>query len=113
MLAIAVGVSAFIVLSLLVLHIGLRRQLQKLQARSANMEAEIRQLREQMTATDLATLEVNALFDEVNHPEDTSPYAKAIQLVNQGYGADAVAAQCGISRGEADLIISLYKSNAG
>lgn len=39
-----------------------------------------------------------------------SPYSQAIRLAQLGDDADKVAAQCGISRGEADLIVALYRT---
>ncbi|WP_288842449.1 DUF2802 domain-containing protein [uncultured Deefgea sp.] len=39
-----------------------------------------------------------------------SPYAHAIRLAQTGADAPEVAAACGISRGEADLIVAIYRS---
>jgi hypothetical protein len=39
-----------------------------------------------------------------------SPYAQAIRLAQQGADAPEVAITCGISRGEADLIVAIYRS---
>lgn len=38
-----------------------------------------------------------------------TPYAQAIQLAKGGGQAAEVAARCGISRGEAELIVALYR----
>ena len=38
-----------------------------------------------------------------------SPYNLAIQMARQGAGAGEVASGCGISRGEAELIVALYR----
>jgi len=38
-----------------------------------------------------------------------SPYNLAIQMARQGAGAGEVATGCGISRGEAELIVALYR----
>ncbi len=38
-----------------------------------------------------------------------SPYNLAIQMARQGAGAGDVARGCGISRGEAELIVALYR----
>jgi len=38
-----------------------------------------------------------------------SPYNLAIQMARQGAGASDVASGCGISRGEAELIVALYR----
>ncbi len=42
----------------------------------------------------------------------TSPYSQAIELIRQGLGASEVASRCGISRSEAELIISLYRNSS-
>jgi len=39
----------------------------------------------------------------------SSPYNQAIQLARQGASASDVASTCGISRGEAELIVALYR----
>lgn len=41
---------------------------------------------------------------------DESPYSQAIRLAQTGAEAEKVAAECGISRGEADLIVALYRT---
>ena len=38
-----------------------------------------------------------------------SPYNQAIQMARQGSNASEVASGCGISRGEAELIVALYR----
>jgi len=38
-----------------------------------------------------------------------SPYNQAIQMARQGLSANEVASTCGISRGEAELIVALYR----
>lgn len=44
------------------------------------------------------------------HVQDS--YGQAVQLAGRGLDAAAVAAQCGISRTEADLIVALSRSRA-
>ena len=39
----------------------------------------------------------------------SSPYNQAIQMARQGLSASEVASGCGISRGEAELIVALYR----
>jgi len=43
---------------------------------------------------------------------EPSPYNQAIELIRQGLSAQEVAARCGISRSEAELILSLYRNNS-
>lgn len=42
-------------------------------------------------------------------PPAASPYNQAIQMARQGLSASEVASGCGISRGEAELIVALYR----
>lgn len=49
------------------------------------------------------------------HPEDVmvperGPYAEAIDLINQGYSPEVLMEQCQISRGEAELLVSLHRA---
>ncbi|MDF0604212.1 DUF2802 domain-containing protein [Neisseriaceae bacterium TC5R-5] len=43
---------------------------------------------------------------------DLSPYNQAIEMIRQGLTALEVASRCGISRSEAELIVSLYRNNS-
>jgi hypothetical protein len=45
-------------------------------------------------------------------PPAASPYNQAIELIRQGASAVDVAERCGISRSEAELILSLYRNNS-
>jgi hypothetical protein len=40
-----------------------------------------------------------------------TPYTHAIQMAQQGLNVNEVAASCGISRGEAELIVALHRNN--
>lgn len=40
---------------------------------------------------------------------DASPYNRAIQMARQGFDAARISERCGISRGEADLIVTMHK----
>lgn len=39
-----------------------------------------------------------------------SPYAQAIRLVHDGAGVEEIQRNCGLARGEAELIVALYRS---
>ena len=43
-------------------------------------------------------------------PSAPTPYAQAIQLAREGGDAGALARDCGISRGEAELIVALHST---
>ena len=84
----------------------------------AEQKAQIEQLQREIDSVKvrLATMVVQQQMHDVPiaHSDDTeehdSPYSQAIRLAQSGADADKVAAQCGISRGEADLIVALYRT---
>jgi len=41
-----------------------------------------------------------------------TPYTHAIQMAQQGLNVNEVAASCGISRGEAELIVALHRNQS-
>jgi hypothetical protein len=67
------------------------------------------------------SLEISELRKQVAHLESeveklraagspaSSPYNQAILMARQGAPAAEVASTCGISRGEAELIVALYR----
>lgn len=71
---------------------GLRRELAELHRQVAELRAELEQLQGSEPA-----------------PANRTPYGQAIELARRGQPAGRVAESCGISRGEADLIVSLYQ----
>lgn len=48
--------------------------------------------------------------DELSTQSHLSPYAQAIQLVSDGADIDEIQRNCGLARGEAELIVALYRS---
>ncbi|MEN6584546.1 MAG: DUF2802 domain-containing protein [Sulfuricella sp.] len=73
------------------------------------LEGEIEQLREQLLhfKDQLDKLEA-APPPQAN--AQSSPYSQAIQLAKQGADVSEVAANCGISRGEAELIVAMHRA---
>lgn len=70
---------------------------------TATLTQEIDELKERMAAL---KAEVQSLKTS---KATVSPYNQALHMAKQGYGVGDVASQCGISRGEAELIIALYR----
>jgi cell division protein FtsB len=66
--------------------------------------------------TEIAALSarVEALEKQLKSREEDflSPYARAIQLAREGATAGELSSRCGISRGEAELIIALNRSGS-
>lgn len=82
-----------------------------LQPRVEALESEIEQLREQILnfKEQLDQLKT-APPPQANTP--SSPYSHAIQMALQGAEVAEVAAKCGISRGEAELIVAMHRSGS-
>lgn len=89
---------------------GLRkpRWLRLIQQQHANAElrAEIEALHQRIQALEART---PAVADATPMPTP-SPYHRSIQLAQQGRSAAQIAESCGISRGEAELIVSLHNT---
>ena len=73
------------------LHAVLRHEIDELKDRVSALSAEVQQLK--------------ALKPAI------SPYNQALHMAKQGYAVVDVASSCGISRGEAELIIALYRKS--
>jgi hypothetical protein len=69
---------------------GLTREVAELRKQVARLQSEVDKLRTAPSGS-------------------VSPYNLAIQMVRQGASANDVASGCGISRGEAELIVALYR----
>lgn len=71
-----------------------------------NMEEEVAQLREQV-------LRLEAEMEQLKSgPQSVAtPYSHAIQMAQQGIDSVELSSNCGISRGEAELIVALYRSH--
>jgi hypothetical protein len=80
----------------------------------AEFNQEISRLNQELAALKirLAALESrSAPQEDVPLPAGVdTPYAHAIRLAQAGADSDAIVGECGISRGEADLIVSLYRT---
>jgi hypothetical protein len=79
------------------------------------LRKEIDQLRFEVDAIKLRLLATQAEWSKpselILEPSQESPYSHAIRLAKLGADSNSVANQCGISRGEADLIVALYRSS--
>ena len=72
------------------------------------IKIELACLREQVMAVQE---DVNGMKSTQASTPSSTPYSQAINLAQQGLDASQVAASCGISRGEAELIVALYRTN--
>lgn len=105
---------------------GLRRQrgeLRMLQERLAERDRELEALRNDLGALTKASVgagdhlmqvehRVRRLSERQNQTEMRAvgdrPYQQAIQLVQNGADAEELIKQCGLTRGEADLVVMMH-----
>lgn len=86
---------------------SLRRALSEQREQIADLQREVESLKVRLAAVLAPGVEV---ADNDGPDRQNSAYSQAIQLAQSGADADKVCARCGISRGEADLIVALYRT---
>ncbi|SMC23465.1 Protein of unknown function [Andreprevotia lacus DSM 23236] len=92
----------------------LHHQLEVQRGEIAALRQEVEGLKVRLAALQL---QQPALIQDGNagHPlsdaEEETPYAQAIRMARLGADANHVASACGLTRGEADLIVALYRRN--
>ncbi|MBP4051113.1 DUF2802 domain-containing protein [Chromobacterium violaceum] len=70
------------------------------------------QLQQQISALQRDVSRLQSRLENRNQGEHgLSPYNQAIEMIRQGLTASEVASRCGISRSEAELIVSLYRNS--
>ncbi|MBV8465706.1 MAG: DUF2802 domain-containing protein [Burkholderiales bacterium] len=82
--------------------IDLSIELQQLREQTQSLRSELDIIREQLRSPQTAVAE-QAVTE--------TAYSQALKLAQQGLDSSAVAAGCGISRGEAELIVALYRAS--
>lgn len=118
LIVVAVVLAVYIAELLLLLRTnrGFRRwkpEAEAAQPRIAALESEIEQLREQILAIHQQLEDRPSPQPQYAHSSSpSSPYGQAIQMAQQGKGVDEVAAGCGISRGEAELIVAMHQARS-
>ncbi|MBL8508115.1 DUF2802 domain-containing protein [Chitinimonas sp. JJ19] len=99
---------------LAVVLLRLRREQHKPHLNHA-LEAEQEWLRDEIVALKREVAGLRARLEEdepvTAPPESESAYGQALKLAQKGLDSAAVAASCGISRGEAELIVALYRAS--
>lgn len=80
-------------------------------ARGEDIAVELARLREDVMAIRqrLDTLETRVGAAPSQTPEAETPYGRAVRLAREGLAAQELANCCGISRGEAELIVALHR----
>ena len=117
LIVVAVVLAVYVAEMLLLLRTkrGFRRwkpDAEVAQPRIDALESEIEQLREQILAIhqQLEDRPIPQPQYTQNASSPSSLYGQAIQMAQQGKSVDEVAAGCGISRGEAELIVAMHQA---
>lgn len=74
--------------------------------RLENLEAEVADLRQHIAKLETGMGHMERPPEPVHATQ--TPYGQAIQMARNGLDVDAVASGCGISRGEAELIVAMH-----
>lgn len=84
------------------------------QPRIEALEHEVEQMREQLLQIHQQLEDRPALPPQPAQMAATgfSPYSQAIEMAEQGRSIDELAAKCGISRGEAELIVAMHQARS-
>jgi hypothetical protein len=85
---------------------GDRRQWAEVHQEIASLKQELETLKIRLAAMQVQ----QSLAPDVPVTGEDTPYAQAIRLAQSGADSDAICGECGLSRGEADLIVSLYRT---
>lgn len=89
----------------------LRQELEGLKVRVVTLLAQQAQQPEQNTSSEYqADSQINPFWSEETPVLGDTPYGQAIRLAQQGADAFAISHECGISQGEADLIVAIYRT---
>lgn len=110
-LLVAIVLAAFVYLLEVWLGSRRRRAGADKAARGEDMAVELARLREEVTAMRqrLDTLETRVGAPPSKMSEAETPYGRAVRLARDGLSAQELANRCGISRGEAELIVALHR----
>lgn len=116
-------ILAVVAIAQLLALVFLWRHVLRIDAERSVEAAQFDQLQQQLSAAQRNINDLGFLFQHktaepvrvVEKSQDiamaTSPYSQAIELFKRGLSAHDVAERCGISRSEAELILSLYRNS--
>lgn len=108
--------AVYVAEMLLFMRSGGKRQRLKLwrgdESGSGTPGRETRLLREEVEdlRNELAELRGEVDVLKTLQASGNSPYAQAIEMAKEGHDVGEVAAACGISRGEAELIVAVHRA---
>ncbi len=88
------------------------KELAEQQAQIIELQREVESLKVRLATLLVQQAPLSTLSPGMALNDDDTPYSQAIRLAQQGADAEKVSAACGISRGEADLIVALYRTGS-
>ncbi|MGD8498099.1 MAG: DUF2802 domain-containing protein [Chromatiales bacterium] len=106
------------------LALALWHQLRQLRGRCAELDTQLKDLRSQLVAeianaagSGRRQLAVERDIDQLRHRQDqlelrmadAQSYGQAEQLVKRGAGMEELISSCGLSRGEAELVMRMHR----
>lgn len=121
---VALSGAALIVAACALLAVALWHQLRQLRARCAELDGQLKDLRGQLVAETANAagagrrqLAVERDIDQLRHRQDqlelrmadAQSYGQAEQLVKRGAGMEELISSCGLSRGEAELVMRMHR----
>lgn len=89
-----------------------RKAEERAETRGQEGDAEVARLRQELAELRqrLEGLEARLASATSDKVADDTPYGRAVRLAREGITAQELASRCGISRGEAELIIALNRA---
>ncbi|WP_199155262.1 DUF2802 domain-containing protein [Chromobacterium sp. ASV23] len=104
-------VALWLVLAVAIVYLFGR--LQRLESKRDSLTSlYLDQQQQQISALQRDVARLQSKFDhQATGDVGLSPYNQAIEMIRQGLTASEVASRCGISRSEAELIVSLYRNS--
>jgi hypothetical protein len=87
----------------------LKQEINELQHELSTIKVRLAVLAAQWPDPNLSSEEPTAIVSPTASTSET-PYARAIRLAKNGVDANELVTICSISRGEADLIVAIYRS---
>lgn len=102
-------VAGVIILAVYIAEMLLLLRGKKGAATDGALRDELIQLKQRVEALEARSSPAAEAAEEIAGRTEISPYNRAIQMARQGIDAARISERCGISRGEADLIVTMHK----
>lgn len=110
LIVVALILAVYIAEMLLLMRTGVGVLRKRRMPETVRNDAEETKLRSEIESlgSRVAALEQFIHQLQAENASESTPYSRAIQMARQGRDASRISESCGISRGEAELIISMH-----